>query len=407
MSASLCNKNIVLGVGGGIAAYKSADLVRRLSEVGANVHVVMTDAAQEFITPLTMQAVSGNPVHTSLLDPEAEAGMGHIELARWADLILIAPTTADLMAQMAAGHASHLLTTLVLATNAPVAIAPAMNQAMWANASTKNNLTALQQRGVHIFGPGDGIQACGDTGAGRMLEAIELRELAANLFNTRALDGKRVLITAGPTQEPIDPVRYISNHSSGKMGFALATAAAEAGAITTLIAGPVSLPTPDNVRRIDVISAQEMLATAKENTVSGQCDIFIACAAVADYRVDAIASQKIKKKSETLSLELVRNPDILATISADSPHIFSVGFAAETEAVVDYARDKLVRKGLNMIIANDVSRSDIGFGSNENQVTVVTASEATELPQMNKQQLARALIERIGNAQSLKEPNQD
>ena len=327
----LYRKRIVLGVGGGIAAYKSAELVRRLRDQGAEVRVVMTQGGREFITPLTLQALSGHPVHLDLLDPAAEAAMGHIELARWADLILIAPATADLIARLAQGIANDLLTTLVLATDAPIALAPAMNQAMWRDAATQANLELLQQRGMRLFGPAAGAQACGDVGLGRMLEAEQLAQLAADCFQRQALDGLHILITAGPTQENIDPVRYITNHSSGKMGFALAEAAVEAGARVTLVTGPVHLPTPDRVNRIDVVSARDMLAACE---AAMPCDLFIASAAVADYRPEVVATQKMKKdpsSGEGLLLQLVRNPDILATIAGRADRPFSVGFAAETE----------------------------------------------------------------------------
>ena len=392
----LANKHIIVGISGGIAAYKAAELVRRLKDTGADVRVVMTKAAQEFITPLTLQALSGNSVHTSLLDTEAEAAMGHIELARWADLILIAPCSADLMARLASGKADDLLTTLVLATNAPIAIAPAMNQAMWADIATQHNLSLLQQRQVHIFGPASGDQACGDVGLGRMLEAAELRDLAASLFDTRALDGKRVVITAGPTREAIDPVRYISNHSSGKMGFALAQAAVEAGAKTVLIAGPVNLPTPTHAERIDVVSADEML-TATMAATDG-ADIFIATAAVADYRPVSCADQKIKKNTtdrSKITIELEQNTDIIATVAAQNNKPFTVGFAAETQDLLAYAKDKLKRKNLDMIIANDVSNSRIGFNSDNNAVCVVWGNGQKDYAEMSKQQLARQLINDI------------
>lgn len=306
----LYRKRIVLGVGGGIAAYKSAELVRRLRDQGAEVRVVMTQGGREFITPLTLQALSGHPVHTDLLDPAAEAAMGHIELARWADLVLIAPATADLMARLVQGVANDLLTTLVLATDAQIALAPAMNQAMWRDTATQANAELLRQRGFHLFGPAAGSQACGDVGLGRMLEAEELAQRAADCFQRQALTGVHVLITAGPTQENIDPVRYITNHSSGKMGFALAEAAVEAGARVTLVTGPVHLPTPDRVQRVDVVSARDMLAACE---AAMPCDLLIASAAVADYRPEVVAAHKLKKdptSGEGLLLQLVRNPEI-------------------------------------------------------------------------------------------------
>ena len=389
----LFRKRIVLGVGGGIAAYKSAELVRRLRDQGAEVRVVMTRAGCEFITPLTLQALSGHPVGLDLLDPAAEAAMGHIELARWADLVLIAPATADLMARLAQGVANDLLTTLVLATDAPVALAPAMNQAMWRDPATQANAQLLEQRGMRLFGPGVGSQACGDTGAGRMLEAEELAQRAADCFQAGLLDGVRVLITAGPTREAIDPVRYITNHSSGKMGFALAEAAAEAGARVTLICGPVHLPTPQRVQRIDVSSARDMLAACE---AAMPCELLIAAAAVADYRPQVVASHKLKKdptREDGLLLQLVRNPDILATLASRSDRPFSVGFAAETENLLDYASRKLRDKNLDLIVANDVANPNIGFNSEDNAITVIDRQlQPTAFAQTSKGKIARQLI---------------
>ena len=389
----LFRKRIVLGVGGGIAAYKSAELVRRLRDQGAEVRVVMTRAGCEFITPLTLQALSGHPVGLDLLDPAAEAAMGHIELARWADLVLIAPATADLMARLAQGVANDLLTTLVLATDAPVALAPAMNQAMWRDPATQANAQLLEQRGMRLFGPGVGSQACGDTGAGRMLEAEELAQRAADCFQAGLLDGVRVLITAGPTREAIDPVRYITNHSSGKMGFALAEAAAEAGARVTLICGPVHLPTPQRVQRIDVSSARDMLAACE---AAMPCELLIAAAAVADYRPQVVASHKLKKdptREDGLLLQLVRNPDILATLAGRSDRPFSVGFAAETENLLDYASRKLRDKNLDLIVANDVANPNIGFNSEDNAITVIDRQlQPTAFAQTSKGKIARQLI---------------
>ncbi|MCY1210229.1 Coenzyme A biosynthesis bifunctional protein CoaBC [compost metagenome] len=389
----LYRKRILLGVGGGIAAYKSAELVRRLRDQGAEVRVVMTQGGREFITPLTLQALSGHPVHLDLLDPAAEAAMGHIELARWADLVLIAPATADLMARLAQGVADDLLTTLVLATDAPVALAPAMNQAMWRDPATQANLGVLAKRGLRLFGPAAGSQACGDVGLGRMLEAEELAQLAANCFEHRALTGRHVLITAGPTQENIDPVRYITNHSSGKMGFALAEAAVEAGAKVTLISGPVHLPTPDRVNRIDVVSARDMLAACE---AAMPCDLLIAAAAVADYRPEVVAPHKMKKdptSGEGLLLQLVRNPDILATLASRPDRPFSVGFAAETENLLEYASRKLKDKNLDLIVANDVANPSIGFNSEENAITVIDRDLGqTSFAQTSKGKIARQLI---------------
>lgn len=367
----LKNKRIVLGITGGIAAYKSAELVRKLCGLGAVVQVVMSRAAQEFITPLTLQALSGNAVHTDLLDPNAEAGMGHIELARWADLILIAPATANILAKMAQGIADDLLTTLLLATRAKIAVAPAMNQQMWLDEITQENVSKLHQRGVLFFGPDSGSQACGDIGPGRMLEPVVLAQCLADCFKSKALTGKRVVITAGPTQEKIDPVRYISNYSSGKMGFAIAQAAAEMDADVHLVSGPVHLETPERVKRIQVISADDMLQAVEQ---AMPCDIFISVAAVADFKMKHIASQKLKKHSsnqEGIYLELIRNPDILATIAKREDRPFCVGFAAETEHVLEYAAKKLQEKNLDLIVANDVSEEMIGFGSDDNAITVV------------------------------------
>ena len=389
----LSNKQIILGVTGGIAAYKSAELVRLLKSAGADVHVVMTRAGQEFITPLTMQALSGNPVHTTLLDPEAEAGMGHIELARWADLILIAPASADVIARLAQGQGDDLLTTLCLATSAPIAIAPAMNQAMWKDNNTQRNIKSLQDNNVIILGPAHGEQACGDVGPGRMLEPSELVRLTANQFKYNTLTGQHVVITAGPTREPIDPVRYITNYSSGKMGYALAEAAAEAGANVILISGPVSLTTPARVQRINVSTAQEMYEAAVK--AAAQCDIFIASAAVADYTPVTVADQKIKKHPPSMTIELKPTIDIVASVAALEPKPFTVGFAAETQNVLGYAQGKLTKKKLNMIVANDVSVEGIGFNSDDNAVTLIWPEGQTELAKVSKRQLARKIIDTI------------
>jgi phosphopantothenoylcysteine decarboxylase/phosphopantothenate--cysteine ligase len=359
---SLQNKRILLGLTGGIAAYKSAELCRLLTKAGAEVRVVMTRGAQEFITPMTMQALSGQRVHTELLDADAEAAMGHIELARWADLILVAPASANFIARLAQGEAADLLTTLCLARRGPLALAPSMNQAMWLDAATQHNLTLLRARKVRLFGPDSGEQACGDVGPGRMLEPQAIAELAAAQFVSGALAGVRVTITAGPTREAIDPVRYLSNHSSGKMGYALAQAAVEAGAAVTLISGPVALPPPERVKLVKVESAQQML----EASLAEPGEIFIAVAAVADYRPAQVAASKIKKQADTLTLELVRNPDILATVAQLKPKPFCVGFAAETDNLADYARSKLRDKQLDMIFANDATAT---FGADEASVT--------------------------------------
>lgn len=389
MGHYLANKHIILGVTGGIAAYKSADLVRRLREVGAIVRVVMTQGAKEFITPLTMQAVSGHPVHDDLFDLKAEAAMGHIELAKWADVILIAPATADFIARLSAAEADDLLTTLCLATSAPIALAPAMNQAMWKNTLTQKNVQLLQDKGFPVFGPGEGNQACGDVGPGRMLEPLELVERLAELFATGSLAGQRVLITAGPTREAIDPIRYISNASSGKMGYALAMAAQEAGAEVILISGPVALEKPSHMTCLDVVSTAEMYDAVMAHTA--QCDIFLSVAAVADYRCQTAATQKIAKKAETWTLTLERNPDIVASVASLPKKPFVVGFAAETEHLIDHARAKLHSKKLDMMIANQVG-PEMGIGSDENAVTVLWDNQQREYAKMPKQKLARELI---------------
>ncbi|MDP2716556.1 bifunctional phosphopantothenoylcysteine decarboxylase/phosphopantothenate--cysteine ligase CoaBC [Rheinheimera sp.] len=396
MQQTLAQKRILLGISGGIAAYKSADLVRRLKERGADVRVILTDAAQHFITPLTLQAVSGNPVSTSLLDPAAEAAMGHIELAKWADIILIAPASADVIARMAHGLANDLLTTCVLATAAPIAVAPAMNQQMYKNIATQQNLATLIAHNFYIYGPGVGDQACGDTGAGRMLEPLQLvSALEEHFLAEQQLNNIKITITAGPTREAIDPVRYISNHSSGKMGFALAAAAAAMGANVTLISGPVQLATPAGVKRIDVTTAQQMHDAALAQAV--QSNIFIGCAAVADYRVAEVAGEKMKKKADSaLELKLVQNPDIIASVAAlPAQRPFTVGFAAETQNVLQYAKDKLARKKLDLICANDVSNSQLGFNSDHNAVTLVWQSGELALPAQPKASLAKAILQHI------------
>lgn len=393
----LASKKIILGITGGIAAYKSAEFVRRLKDQGADVRVVMTEAAQTFITPLTLQALSGNTVHTSLLDPEAEAAMGHIELAKWADAIIIAPASADIIARLACGMANDLLTTLCLATEAPIAIAPAMNQAMWSNQQTQLNIQHLSKRGFAIFGPASGLQACGDVGYGRMLEVADLVQATEGLFHPLIFVNKHVVITAGPTQEALDPVRFISNHSSGKMGFALAQAAKQLGAQVTLIAGPVNLATPAGVTRIDVKSAEQMLTASL--SACEQADVFIASAAVADYRAKTVAEQKIKKTAENdnLTIELIKNPDIVQTIAnLKQNRPFVVGFAAETHNVIDYAKNKLARKNLDLIIANDVAQQGIGFNSDDNAVTVINAEKIlSQIDRCSKQSLALQLMQII------------
>ena len=393
--ASLSNKHILVGVTGGIAAYKSAELVRQLQKAGATVRVMMTPAAQAFVTPLTFQALSSFPVHTELLDPQAEAAMGHIELARWADLILIAPASANFLARLCHGEGNDLLSTVCLAAKGRIAVAPAMNQAMWAQASTQENIATLRKRGIAVFGPGEGYQACGDVGAGRMEEIETLVARAEALFTSQRLAGKKVVITAGPTREALDPVRYITNHSSGKMGYALAVAAMEAGAETVLISGPVNLPPPERVRIISVTSAQDMFEASLE-AVKGAA-IFIATAAVADYRPIRCADQKIKKKDGDITITLTKNPDIVTTVSSLKDRPFTVGFAAETNDVEAYAKQKLTTKKLDLVIANDVSNSRIGFNSDDNQVTLVWPEGSETLALMSKATLATYLVEFIAN----------
>jgi phosphopantothenoylcysteine decarboxylase/phosphopantothenate--cysteine ligase len=389
----MLNKQIILGVTGGIAAYKSADLVRRLREAGAVVRVVMTENAKQFITPLTMQAVSGNPVHDDLFDLHAEAAMGHIELGRWADLILIAPATADFIARLVNGVADDLLTTLCLVTGMPIMVAPAMNQAMWKNTQTVANVQALQQNKIHVCGPAEGSQACGDVGPGRMLEPLEIIERVQSIFATGRLSGRHVVITAGPTHEAIDPVRYITNASSGKMGYALAQAAQEVGAQVTLISGPVHLEPPARVTCINVVTAQEMQAAVL--AAVNDADIFISVAGVADYRCKTPAQQKIKKKDAELTLELIRNPDIVTGVASLANKPYVVGFAAETENLLTNAREKLQRKKLDMVIANEIGSFETGMGKDENAVTVLWQDQQKDFPRMGKPKLARELIDLI------------
>ncbi|MCR9886194.1 bifunctional phosphopantothenoylcysteine decarboxylase/phosphopantothenate--cysteine ligase CoaBC [Vibrio alginolyticus] len=393
---TLAGKKILLGISGGIAAYKCAELTRRLIERGAQVQVVMTKAAKEFITPLTMQAVSGRPVSDSLLDPAAEASMGHIELAKWADLVLLAPATADLIARMSAGMGNDLLTTLVLATDSPVAVSPAMNQQMYRNIATQENIATLARRGMHIWGPAAGEQACGDVGPGRMLEPMQLVHLCEQFFQPKLLEGRSILITAGPTREAIDPVRYITNHSSGKMGYALASAAAQMGAKVTLVSGPVSLNTPVGVERINVSSAQEMHEAVMTHV--NRHDAFISCAAVADYRPQTIASQKLKKTEDNdeMVINMVKNPDIVASVAAmTEKRPFTVGFAAETNDVETYARGKLTKKNLDMICANDVSVAGQGFNSNDNAITLYWPEGELALALESKEALSFKILEKM------------
>lgn len=387
---SLTNKRILLGITGGIAAYKSAELTRLLVKAGAEVHVAMTPSATEFITPLTLQALSGNRVHLDLLDAEAEAGMGHIELARWADLIVIAPATADFMARMTHGQADDLLTAVILASTAQIAIAPAMNQAMWADGITQSNLEALQHRRIHVWGPASGEQACGDVGPGRMIEPQEIADRCAGMFETTLLTGKKVLITGGPTREAIDPVRFISNHSSGKMAFALAAEAAAAGAQVSLVSGPVHLPTPDRVGRTDVESAEQMLEAVMERVAD--TDIFIGVAAVADYRPATIEAQKIKKNADSMTLALVKNPDIISRVAALSDGPMVVGFAAETEHLEANGTEKLKRKGLDLLFANKATET---FNSDEVTVTALSGHNQQTLGPGSKLNIARLMLDLI------------
>ena len=392
---SLAGKKIVLGVSGGIAAYKAPELVRRLRDRGAEVRVAMTEAAKAFITPMSLQAVSGYPVSDSLLDPAAEAAMGHIELGKWADLVILAPATADLIARVAAGMANDLVSTICLATPSPVAVVPAMNQQMYRAAATQHNLGVLASRGLLLWGPDSGSQACGDVGPGRMLDPLEIVDLAAAHFSpVKDLQHLNIMITAGPTREPLDPVRYITNHSSGKMGFAIAAAAARRGANVTLISGPVSLATPAQVKRIDVTTALEMDAAVQANVQMQQ--IFIGCAAVADYRAAAVADEKIKKQGDEITLKMVKNPDIVAGVAALSAHRpYVVGFAAETNNVEEYARQKRSRKNLDLICANDVSGAQQGFNSDNNALHLFWQDGDKVLPLESKALLGQQLLDEI------------
>ena len=387
--------NIVLGITGGIAAYKAPDLVRRLRERDAEVQIVMTASAEEFVTATALQAVSGRPVRANLWDKEAEAAMSHIELARWADVVLVAPATAEVMARIVSGAAPDLLTTICLATEAPIALAPAMNHVMWNNPATQSNRALLEQRGIHILGPDIGSQACGETGAGRMLDPDVIAAAVCGLSVGKGdgvLEGRTVLITAGPTREPIDPVRYITNRSSGKMGYAIARAAAAQGANVILVSGPVNLQPPPGMRVIQVNTAQEMLEATHEHVADA--DIFVAAAAVADYRPAEVEPQKIKKHDASTSLSLVRCPDILSSVSALDDPPFTVGFAAETDNVEAYALAKLENKRLDMIVANRVG-DDEGFDADDNAVTVLWPKGRQEFAQTAKTDLARSLVELI------------
>jgi len=395
---TLHNRRILLGITGGIAAYKSAELTRRLQDHGADVRVIMTRSATEFITPLTMQALSKHPVHLDLHNPDTESVMGHIELARWADLVLIAPASANFLARLAHGHGDDLLTAVCLAAECPVAIAPAMNQAMWAKSPTQKNRALLVERGIHFLGPDSGIQACGEVGAGRLLDIEALLVGASNLFASGRLQGKTVLITAGPTREAIDPVRFISNHSSGKQGYALASAAVDAGARVILVSGPTALTAPERVDLVKVTSAQDMHEAVQARLP--ETDIMIGVAAVSDYRPKMVETQKIKKGQcgeRTLTLELVENPDIIAEAAKHSNAPFTVGFAAETENLEDYAKRKLLEKNLAMIVANNVANSQIGFNSDANATTIFWAGGEINIPMMSKRALSERLISIIAD----------
>lgn len=386
--------NVVLGITGGIAAYKTPDLVRRLRERGAEVQIVMTASAEEFVTPTALQAVSGRPIRSNLWDKAAEASMSHIELARWADVVLIAPATAEIMARLASGAAPDLLTTLCLATEAPLAIAPAMNRVMWGNAAVQANRETLEERGVRILGPGVGSQACGETGTGRMLDPDDIAEIVCDMHGAvtpsgKALQGKTVLVTVGPTCEPIDPVRYISNRSSGKMGYAIAMAAMEQGAHVIIVSGPVSVDAPHGADLHNVQTAEEMFSATHDH-IDG-VDIFIAAAAVSDYRPTEVRDQKIKKDTESMRIDLVRSPDILASIAQLEDAPFTVGFAAETEKVREYALGKLKHKKLDMIVANRVG-NDCGFGYDDNAVEVFWNGGEQAFEKTAKTVLARQII---------------
>ena len=384
-------RRVLLGVTGGIAAYKSPDLVRRLLEQGVEVRVVVTPSAARLVSPVVFQAVSGEPVRGDLWDEQAEAAMSHIELARWADVIVIAPATANVMAELAAGSAGSLLTTLCLASDAPLFLAPAMNQAMWRHAATQANRQTLLDRGVSFIGPDDGNQACGDTGPGRMVEPADIvvAVLGAKVANESLLQNLNVLVTAGPTREPIDPVRFVSNRSSGKMGFAIARAAAAAGGNVTLVTGPVNLPTPHAVRRVNVETAAEMCEAALDHATDA--DIYIGAAAISDYRPAEVRPQKIKKRSDTLRLDMIKSQDLLATIAAQSDGPFTVGFAAETERLEEYARAKLLAKNLDMIVANLVGEN-LGFDCEDNSALVIWEGGQEALPNMRKADLAAELV---------------
>lgn len=394
--SSLVNKNILLGITAGIAAYKTPDLVRRLRDLGAEVRVVMSNHAKDFVSELALQAVSGHSVHDHKMDAEAESGMGHIDLARWADAVLIAPATANFIARLRNGMADELLTTVCVATEAPIAIAPAMNQQMWANPATQENLEQLRENGIAVFGPDSGDQACGEVGPGRMLQPVDLAAATATLFEHTSLSGLNLMLTAGPTWEALDPVRGITNHSSGMMGYSLAEAAVEAGARVTLVTGPTHLDIPEHVNAIPVQSALDMQNAVMQHIEEQH--IFIGVAAVADYRPVEAAEQKMKKTADndTMTITLVKNPDILAGVAALDNAPMTVGFAAETNDVEQYATAKLKRKNLDLIAANHVGGQETGFGTPDNAIILISADGKQEFPRASKPQLARQLVKAIG-----------
>ncbi len=392
--SELQGRKVLLGVTGSIAAYKSPDIVRRLKEQGAEVRVVLTASAEKLVSPTVFQAVSGEPVRGDIWDEKAEAAMGHIELARWADTVLIAPATANVIAQLATGSAENLLTTLVLATDAQIALAPSMNQAMWSDPATQANCDVLRKRNVIFIGPDSGEQACGDVGPGRMSEPVEIVNRLARGGRDGALEGLKVVITAGPTREPIDPVRFVSNRSSGKMGFAVARAAADAGADVTLVAGPVHLPTPPGVNRVDTETTQQMFDATM--AVIDDADIYIGAAAISDYRPEHPADQKIKKHADTFELKMVKSPDLLATVAALDDGPFTVGFAAETEKLEEHAGIKLERKRLDMIIANLVGAT-LCFDADDNECVVLWPGGRQPYPKLSKAELARQLVDAIAS----------